>query len=81
MPDEEVCVDCQKGKAEAEAKAAASSGDDGLNLGACAKSYRAWADCVEREQGQAKKCASVLKEFRECHAANLQSVANAKPSR
>jgi hypothetical protein len=72
MPDDAVCVDCQGAKQEAQAKAAApQSADDGLRLGDCAPLYREWADCVEREAGQAKACAAVLKEFRACHQQRL----------
>ena len=68
MSESVECVDCQDAKTQAEAKATAtSSDDDGLNLGVCAPLYRQWADCVERERGQAKACAAVLKEFRACH--------------
>jgi len=66
------CPECQEQKTEAAAKAKATPpANDGLRLGVCAPLYERWAECVEREQGQAKACANVLKEFRECHRALL----------
>ena len=62
------CPECVEQKSEAEARAKATTASDGLRLGECAPLYQRWADCVEREQGQAKACAAVLKEFRVCHA-------------
>ena len=64
-------MDCPECSDQAEAAAARASAtpaeSEGLQLGECTGAYRAWAECIERESGQAKRCAAVLKEFRECH--------------
>jgi hypothetical protein len=64
--DDADCPECRDAAAEAAAKAKATPAD-GLRLGDCAPLYQAWADCIEREKGQAKACATVLKEFKQCH--------------
>ena len=65
---EEDCPECREQKSEAEAKAKATpEASDGLRLGNCAPLYDAWAECIDREKGQAKACTLVLKEFKECH--------------
>lgn len=65
------CPECLDQKEEAAAVAKATTQPDGLRLGACAPLYEAWAECIEKERGQAKVCASVLKEFKDCHSALL----------
>ena len=78
---ESECVECVSGKAQAEAKAAAtSSANDGLQLGDCAPLYKRWAECVEKSGGQAKACRTEMTEFRACHADKLAAAAaSSKP--
>lgn len=68
MPAADECVECTASKTQAEAKEAATSKDDGLQLRECAPLYRKWADCVRDEKGQAKACVAVLEEFKACHS-------------
>ena len=72
MPNE-VCEDCVP---EVPAQKAKET-QDGLQLGACAKQYRAWVDCNEEHQGQASACATEMKAFTACHRAQRA----AKPPR
>ena len=69
--DEEVCVECEKAKAKAEAREL--SGPGGLQLGDCTPLYRAWADCIKQAKGQASSCTDVMKQFKECHSAAAKS--------
>ena len=64
---EDDCPECRDQKEQADARSKATGDDDGLQLGECAPLYKLWAECVERERGQAKACTAVLKEFKECH--------------
>jgi len=73
QPAEVECVDCNKSKEEAQAKAVATP-SDGLRLGECAPLYRKWADCVEEQAGQAKACAAVLDEFKLCHRRSAEPI-------
>ena len=62
------CPECREQKDEAAARARASEdADDPLRLGECKELYDKWAECIDREQGQAKACTAVLKEFKACH--------------
>ena len=70
----EVCVDCDNAKAEAEAKAAKSTGKDGLNLGGCQEIYKRWASCIEANSGQAKACKAVMDEFKACHTMSATAI-------
>ena len=65
--DDVDCPECSDAKASAEAKAAATTKEDGLQLRQCTPLYRAWAECVKEQKGQAKACAAVLDEFKACH--------------
>jgi hypothetical protein len=70
MQQERDCPECDDGKRKAEARAHTT---DGLQLGACAPAYQAWAECVKLSRGGPVKtndsqCAEVLKLFKECHA-------------
>ena len=65
------CPECNDLKNVAQKKAEATGAADGLALGECANLYETWASCIERENGQAKACAAVLKDFRKCHEASL----------
>ena len=79
-PADDDCPECRDQKTQAEARAKASTqGSDGLRLGSCNEKYKEWADCIEREKGQAKACAAVLKEFRECHSANTIELLPRRP--
>jgi hypothetical protein len=80
MPDD--CPECQEQKAEAEVRARATAdSSDGLRLGECAPLYQLWADCIEKENGQAKACVTVLKQFKECHDASTQRALQLRPPR
>ena len=79
---EEDCPECREQKVEAAARAKATPAeDDGLQLGDCAPLYKLWADCVEREEGKVQKCASVLKEFKQCHNARTERAMQQIPKR
>ena len=69
--DDVDCPECRDQKERAAERAADESSTDGLRLGKCAPLYQLWADCIEREQGQAKACTAVLKTFKECHDASV----------
>ena len=69
---EEDCPECKDQKEQAKARERSTPDvSDGLQLGDCSSLYKVWADCVERERGQAKACTAVLKDFKECHSANI----------
>ena len=61
------CPECIESKVEAARQQEATTGD-GLRLGDCSASYKKWVDCLEQSNGQAKACAAVMKDFKECHA-------------
>ena len=74
-------MDCENAKAEAESKAAKTTGKDGLNLGGCQEIYRRWASCIEENSGQAKACKSVMDEFRACHTMSAVTIEMPSSSR
>ena len=78
----DVCVDCQDAKQDAQSKAEATNeAQDGLRLGNCQELYKNWADCIEREHGQAKACKLVMDEFKACHARSAtEALARALPT-
>ena len=79
---EDDCPECREQKSVSEERAKATpDASDGLRLGHCAPLYEAWAECIEREKGQAKACALVLKEFKECHERSAHRALQPPPQR